>query len=51
MLGAMNWTARWYRQDGPHTAAELADSLSDDLIRGLAGKSLSAGGTGSGGVR
>ncbi len=35
MLGAVNWTARWYRPDGPQSAAEIADSLADYLVRGL----------------
>ena len=36
MLGAVNWTARWYRPDGPQSVAEIADTLSDYLVRGLA---------------
>jgi len=35
MLGAVNWTARWYRQDGAQSVAEIADSLADYLVRGL----------------
>jgi TetR/AcrR family transcriptional regulator, cholesterol catabolism regulator len=35
MLGAVNWTARWYRHDGAQSAAQIADSLSDYLVRGL----------------
>lgn len=35
MLGAVNWTARWYRHDGPQSVAEIAASLSDYLVRGL----------------
>src|SRR6267143_4495042 len=35
MLGAVNWTARWYRPDGPLSVAEIADSLSEYLVRGL----------------
>ena len=35
MLGAVNWTARWYRSDGPRSVAEIADQLSDYLVRGL----------------
>jgi len=35
MLGAVNWTARWYRPEGPQSVAEIADSLSDYLVRGL----------------
>lgn len=36
MLGAVNWTARWYRPDGPRSVAEIASALSEFLVRGLA---------------
>jgi len=36
MLGAVNWTARWYRPEGPQSVGEIADSLSEYLVRGLA---------------
>jgi AcrR family transcriptional regulator len=35
MLGAVNWTARWYRPDGPQTPTEIAQALSDYLVKGL----------------
>lgn len=35
MLGALNWSARWYRPEGPRSAAAIADALCDYLIRGL----------------
>jgi AcrR family transcriptional regulator len=35
MLGAVNWTARWYRPDGPQTPSEIAQGLSDYLVKGL----------------
>jgi AcrR family transcriptional regulator len=35
MLGAVNWTARWYRHDGAQSVAEIADALADYLVRGL----------------
>ena len=35
MLGAVNWTARWYRPEGPQTSAEIAAGLSDYLVKGL----------------
>lgn len=35
MLGAVNWTARWYRPDGAQSVAEIADALSGYLVRGL----------------
>lgn len=36
MLGAVNWTARWYRPDGSQSVAEIAEALSSYLVRGLA---------------
>jgi AcrR family transcriptional regulator len=36
MLGAVNWTARWYRPDGPLSVAQIADGLADYLVKGLA---------------
>ncbi|MGH8707469.1 MAG: TetR/AcrR family transcriptional regulator [Burkholderiales bacterium] len=36
MLGAVNWTARWYRPDGPQGPEEIAETLSDYLVKGLA---------------
>jgi len=36
MLGAVNWTARWYRPDGAQGADEIADALSEYLVKGLA---------------
>ncbi len=38
MLGALNWSVQWFRQDGPQTATEIAESLADYLIRGLAAR-------------
>jgi hypothetical protein len=35
MLGAVNWTARWYRHGGAQSVAEVADGLADYLLRGL----------------
>jgi AcrR family transcriptional regulator len=35
MLGAVNWSARWFRPDGPQSSAAVAQSLSDYLVRGL----------------
>ena len=35
MLGAVNWTARWYRPDGPQSVTEIAETLSEYLVRGL----------------
>src|SRR3990170_4871015 len=36
MLGAANWTARWYRPDGAQGPDEIAETLSDYLVKGLA---------------
>jgi TetR/AcrR family transcriptional regulator len=36
MLGAVNWTARWYRPDGPQSAVEIADAIAEYLVKGLA---------------
>jgi AcrR family transcriptional regulator len=36
MLGAVNWTARWYRPDGAQGPDEIAGTLSDYLVKGLA---------------
>ncbi|HZQ74211.1 MAG TPA: TetR/AcrR family transcriptional regulator [Burkholderiales bacterium] len=35
MLGAVNWTARWYRPDGRQSVAQIARGLADYLVRGL----------------
>lgn len=35
MLGAVNWTARWFRPDGAQSAGEVADNISAYLVRGL----------------
>lgn len=35
MLGAVNWTARWYRPDGTRPVAEIAAGLADYLVKGL----------------
>jgi TetR/AcrR family transcriptional regulator, cholesterol catabolism regulator len=35
MLGAVNWTARWYRPDGPQGVDEIADGLAEYLVKGL----------------
>lgn len=36
MLGAVNWTARWYRPDGAQGPDEIAETLADYLVKGLA---------------
>lgn len=35
VLGAVNWTARWYRPDGTRSAEEIANLMADYLVRGL----------------
>jgi AcrR family transcriptional regulator len=35
MLGAVNWTARWFRPDGVQSAAQVADSIAQYLVKGL----------------
>lgn len=35
MLGAVNWSARWFRQDGARPAATVARELVEFLMRGL----------------
>ncbi|MFO1363645.1 MAG: TetR/AcrR family transcriptional regulator [Burkholderiales bacterium] len=35
MLGAVNWTARWYRPDGARPVAEIAQTLADYLVKGV----------------
>lgn len=35
LLGALNWTARWYRPGGERPPAEIADAFADYLVRGL----------------
>jgi AcrR family transcriptional regulator len=35
ILGALNWTAGWYRPEGPKPASEIASHLAAYLVRGL----------------
>ena len=35
LLGVMNWTITWYRQDGPLSPTEIADQFADLFLRGL----------------
>jgi AcrR family transcriptional regulator len=34
-LGALNWTAQWFRPDGPLTAEEVAEAVADFAVGGL----------------
>ena len=36
ILGAINWTIKWYRPDGGRSAQKIAGEFSDYLIKGLA---------------
>ncbi|HEV2287858.1 MAG TPA: TetR/AcrR family transcriptional regulator [Candidatus Acidoferrales bacterium] len=38
MLGAMNWSVRWFNPEGPMAATEIAEGFADYLIRGLLAK-------------
>lgn len=38
ILGALNWSVQWFRPDGAMTADEIAEKLSDYLVRGLLAK-------------
>jgi AcrR family transcriptional regulator len=38
VLGALNWSARWFYPEGALTAAEIAKGFADYLIRGLLSK-------------
>jgi AcrR family transcriptional regulator len=35
LLGALNWTARWYRPGGPAALGTVVDTYADYLVRGL----------------
>jgi AcrR family transcriptional regulator len=38
VLGALNWSVRWFHPEGPLTAAEIAEGFAEYLIRGLLAK-------------
>ena len=38
VLGALNWSVRWFNPEGALTAAEIADGFAEYLIRGLLSK-------------
>ncbi len=42
MLGAINWTSRWFRSDGPRPAQAVARDVAAFLIRGLVAESAAA---------
>ncbi len=35
LLGSLNWTARWFRSDGPVSARGVADAIADFVVTGL----------------
>jgi len=41
LLGVLNWTITWYREDGSLTADKIADHFSDLFIQGLLIRNLS----------
>ena len=59
MLGAVNWSARWYRPEGAKSSASIADAMADYLVNGLRGAAQAraqpaaavAGGAGRTGAR
>jgi hypothetical protein len=39
MLGAVNWTATWFRPDGPRPAGAVGEAIVRFLVRGIASRS------------
>ena len=35
LLGVLNWTITWYREDGPLSTEEIADHFTDLFLQGL----------------
>jgi len=35
VLGSVNWTVRWFRKDGPHTAHDIGVAFAEQIVRGL----------------
>jgi hypothetical protein len=51
MLGAVNWSARWFRPEGPRPAAVVAAELADYLLRGLSPSAVPAAEPAAAGTR
>jgi AcrR family transcriptional regulator len=47
ILGALNWTVRWYRPDGAQSVAAIAQGLGDYLVRGIAAVPKNGAGKGT----
>jgi AcrR family transcriptional regulator len=43
ILGALNWSVRWFSPTGPLSAGEIAERFADYLIRGLLAKPNASG--------
>jgi hypothetical protein len=41
MLGALNWTATWFRPEGERSADSVAETIATYLLRGLTSKAAS----------
>lgn len=42
ILGALNWTTRWFRPEGHYSPAVVTQSMADYLVRGLIGSAQPA---------
>jgi AcrR family transcriptional regulator len=40
LLGVMNWTVTWFRSDGPLSAGEIADQITDLYLLGLTAREM-----------
>ena len=40
MLGAINWTVKWFSPDGPMTAEQIGEAFADYFMRGLKGDNV-----------
>ncbi|GAA3523102.1 TetR/AcrR family transcriptional regulator [Amycolatopsis ultiminotia] len=38
LLGALNWTAEWYKKDGPDTGEEIGERIADAILLGVRGR-------------